>query len=456
MRINPFVPVDRRVFLKAAVGAGAAALAGEVLPGGMSLGASSRPDSVARQDYRIVQTSQRPLPLIVIWLGGGASHIDSFNLPPNAATVSTGPFRPTRTSVPGVLIADQLTRTARILNKVALFRNITHNQSDHGPATALFFTGNDRLTNDMGDSRFNTPIDANALAQVARYRNSRYFALNANRERAPYSGVEARDPNSFSITCNFNGDNSYPSPFNGGVGRERLSERIGLLQEIQRGFGDLGTNDRSVSRFIESQENAIDTVRGRLGSAFDLNKTEPRLRDRVGRNPLGNAVLTAGNLINAGARFVTINDGFWDSHWDLEPDLRILLPRLDYAFSGLLEMIDMGIIDEDTMVVIATEFGRHPSLTPPPEDISGTVGREHWPASSFAVVFGPEGVVEPSVIGSINNHARFPDSVSPYEAHRFWEAIINGCGYAREKLDRSGRPTGEMFPSYPIFRKRAS
>ncbi len=452
MRVNPQTLIGRRVFLKAAVGAGAATVASEVLPGGVSLGAPSRPDAVAKQNYRIVQTSKRTLPLIVFWLGGGASHIDSFSLPLESATVSTGPFRPTRTSVPDVLISDQLPRTARILNKVALFRNITHNQSDHGPATALFFTGNDRLTNDRGDSRFNTPLNANAMAQAARHANSSYIALNANRERAPYSGVEGRDPNSFSIQCNFTGDNSYPSPLNGGVSGERLTERIDLLRQMQR-FGDLDSRDPRVAQSIETQQIGIDTVTSRLGTAFNLNKIDPRLRDRVGRNPLGNAVLTAGNLINAGAKFVTINDGFWDDHWDLEPNMRILLPRLDNAFSGLLEMVETGIISEDTMVVIATEFGRTPTLN---QSSEGTPGREHWPLSSFAVVYGPKDVVEPEVIGSINRHARFTDKVTPYKAHEFWEAVLNGCGYAREELDRSGRPTARMFPSLQLFRKRAA
>jgi hypothetical protein len=200
----------------------------------------------------------------------------------------------------------------------------------------------------------------------------------------------------------------------------------------------------------------MDTLTSRLGPAFNLNRIDPRLRDRVGRNPLGNAALTAGNLINAGAKFVTINDGFWDDHWDLEPNMRVLLPRLDNAFSGLLEMIEMGIIPEDTMVVIATEFGRAPILTPPPEEIDGTVGRDHWPLSSFAVVYGPEDVVEPEVVGSINRHARFTDKVTPYKAHEFWEAVLNGCGYAREELDRSGNPTGAMFPSLRLFSNKAA
>ncbi len=449
MRVDPQILIGRRVFLQAAF-AGAAAVANEVLPGGVSLGAPSRPDVVARQNYRIVQTSKRTLPLIVFWLGGGASHID-IELPEGAAS----PFRPTRTSVPGVVISDQLPRTARILNKVAFFRNITHNQSDHGPATALFFTGSDRLTNDRGDSRFNTPLNANAMAQAARYANSRYIALNASEPRAPYSGVEGRDPNSFSIRCNFTGDNSYPSPLNGGVSGERLTARLDLLRQMQ-GLGDLDSSDPRVAQFVETQQVGIDTLTSRLGPSFNLNRTDPRLRDRLGRNPLGNAALTAGNLINAGARFVTINDGFWDDHWDLEPNMRVLLPRLDNAFSGLLEMIEMGIIPEDTMVVIATEFGRAPVLTPPPEEISGTVGRDHWPLSSFAVVYGPEGVVQPEVVGSINRHARFTDKVIPYKAHEFWEAVLNGCGYAREELDRSGRPTGRMFPSLRLFHNKAA
>lgn len=458
MKIGSSDLVNRRVFLKAVGGAGAAALAHNVLPGDVSLQASTIPGSVIRQNYRIVQTVKDPLKLITIWLGGGASHIDSFNLPPESATVSTGPFRPTRTSIPGVLVTDQLIRTARILNKTTLFRNITHNQGDHGPATALFFTGSDRLINDRGDSRFNTPLNANALAQAAIFANSRYFALNANQERPPYSGVEGRDPNSFSIGCNFAGDNAYPSPLNGGVGRELLNQRIGLLNQIQQGQ-QLDSNDPRVAQFVQSQQVAIDTVNSNIGSAFDLNKMDPRLRDRVGRNPLGNAVLTAANLINSGAKFVTINDGFWDSHYDLEQDLRVLLPRLDYAFSGLVEMIEMGVVDEDTMVVIATEFGRHPTLAvlyDEDDEPYGGAGREHWPHSSFALVYGPENVVgQGNAVGRINIHGRFPDNVTPYSAPRFWEAILNGCGYARENLDRLGNPTGRRFPTYEIFNRSA-
>ncbi len=455
MKIGSSDLINRRVFLKAVGGAGAAALAQNVLPG--SALASTAPATVIRQNYRIVQTVKDPLKLITIWLGGGASHIDSFNLPPESATVSTGPFRPTRTSIPGVLVTDQLIRTARILNKTTLFRNITHNQGDHGPATALFFTGNDRLVNDRGDSRFNTPLNANALAQAAMFANSRYFALNANQERLPYSGVEGRDPNSFSIGCNFTGDNAYPSPLNGGVSRELLNERISLLNQIQQ-LQELDSSDPRVAQFVQAQQGAINTVNSNIGPAFNLNRMDPRLRDRVGRNPLGNAVLTAANLINAGAKFVTINDGFWDSHYDLEPDLRVLLPRLDYAFSGLVEMIEMGVVDEDTMVVIATEFGRHPVLTTPQfdeeEETNVTAGREHWPHSSFALVYGPENVVaHGDAVGRINIHGRFPDSVTPYSAPRFWEAILNGCGYAREKLNRAGNPTGERFSTYNLFRR---
>lgn len=455
MRISSQALLNRRVVLQAVVGAGAAAVAEKVLPGGVSLGQSTRPDSVAKQNYRIVQISKSPLPLIVIWLGGGASHIDSFNLPPQSPNVSTGPFRPTRTSVPGVLVSEQLPRAARLLNRVALFNNITHNQGDHGPATALFFTGNDRLTKDKGDSRFDTPIDPNAMALAAKHTNTRYFTLNANKARPPYSGIEGNDPNSFSITCSFGNDNVYPSPLNGGVQGDKLNERIALLRQLQR-QGDLYAGDEKVARFVEAQEIAIDTVTGRLGSAFSLDKTDPRVRDMVGRNPLGNGILVARNLINAGARFVTLNDGFYDTHADLPSDLKVLLPRLDYAFSGLLEMIEKGMIEEDTMVVIATEFGRAPYLTFPFYGSFKEPGREHWPLSSFAVVFGPEDVVEPCVIGKIDSKARFPDGVIPYQAHKFWEAVLNGCGYAREKLDGSGKPTGEMFPTLPLFKRKAA
>jgi hypothetical protein len=337
---------------------------------------------------------------------GGASHLDSLDLKPSAPQEIRGPYRPIATNVPGIQVGELLPRLARLADRYCLIRSMTHGNGGHDGGMHICMTGHSNPVE-------NTPYFGSVMAKLR----------PSTRNIPSYVWLQnlAGDVQPRYLTGGFLGsaysplrvgtDLDNPSAANfrmmafdtaREVSAERLFQRRALLAGMTRvsGSGRHNPTD-AMQRF---QERAIDLVTGpQARRAFDLHQEPGRARDRYGRHPLGQNLLMARRLIEAGVRLVSVtawtgtpsgerfrNVQTWDMHGTGAGlgsifgtgayGLGWALPRVDEAVSALLEDLELRGLLESTLVVMVGEFGRSPR-------ISGA-GRDHWPACYSALLAG--------------------------------------------------------------------
>jgi uncharacterized protein (DUF1501 family) len=337
---------------------------------------------------------------------GGASHIDSFDLKPAAPAEIRGPYQPIATAVPGTQICELLPRLAGIAEHFALIRSMTHGNPGHDGGMHVCMTGRTAPVE-------STPYFGSVLAK-----------LKPSTENIPsYVWLQnlAGDVQPRYLSGGFLGsafgplrvgtdlDNPAAAGFRmkafdpaDGVSAERLVARNGLLTALDASC-DPSTPSKT-GAFRAFQERAVDLIAAPVArQAFDLEREPVQTRDRYGRHPLGQNLLMARRLIEAGVRLVSVtawagtppgekfrNVQTWDMHGDGAGlgsifgkgayGLGWALPNVDEAVSALLDDLEQRGLLEDTLVVMVGEFGRSPR-------ISGA-GRDHWPACYTSLLAG--------------------------------------------------------------------
>jgi hypothetical protein len=337
---------------------------------------------------------------------GGASHLDSLDLKPDSPQDIRGPYRPIATNVPGVQVGELLPRLARLADRYCLVRSMTHGNGGHDGGMHVCMTGHSNPVE-------NTPYFGSVMAKVrpsTRNVPSYVWLQNLAGDVQPryltggflgsgYSPLRVGTDLDNPSAPNFRMTAFDTAPE---VSAERLFQRRSLLAGMARvsGSGHHNPTD-AMQRF---QERAIDLVTGpQARRAFDLHQEPDRVRDRYGRHPLGQNLLMARRLIEAGVRLVSVtawagtppgerfrNVQTWDMHGTGAGlgsifgtgayGLGWALPRVDEAVSALLEDLELRGLLESTLVVMVGEFGRSPR-------ISGA-GRDHWPACYSALLAG--------------------------------------------------------------------
>ncbi len=373
---------------------------------------------------------------ILLWLQGGISHIDSFDPKPDAPSEIRGEFGTIETRVPGIRLCDPLPKLAAHQDKYSIIRSHNPKNGSHGVADAYMLSGhpfNPALTypsfgavvsRERGDRnamppyvQVGTSIDQRFGGGVAGFLGDQYnpFVLPGD---ASNPGFTVRD---VSLT--------------GNVDRPRFERRMRALQAVDTWQHSLEASPQSLeasSTFYQKAYNLITAPHAKR--AFDLATEDPRLRDRFGRNSLGQGCLLARRLIEAGVRFVTITDGGWDTHQDNFSSLRTrLLPRLDSALSGLLQdLTDRGMIDS-TLVVCLSDFGRTPKVNP-------SAGRDHWSTAGIALLAGA-GLKAGLAVGETNALAEVPLE-SPYYTEDLAATIYERLGIPLDTTHHTpdGRP----------------
>ena len=378
--------------------------------------------------------------VIQFWLAGGPATIDLWDLKPDAPEEIRGEFRPISTAAPGVTVCEHLPRLARVMDRCALIRSLGHEISAHGPGTTYMATGN----------RPGPALEYPALGSLAaRVLDPRqgvppYVTFAALREGAPGTGpgylgpafapfaVEG-DPQRGALQAH---GVSLPT----GFALRDLEARDALRARFDRGLRALdapGAAD-GLDRF---HRQAVEILRSdRVRAALDLSREPDGLRDDYGRTPLGQGALAARRLVEAGARFVTLGFGGWDTHADNFRTLRDrLLPALDRALSALVrDLASRGLLGE-TVVVCAGEFGRTPR-------VNSSAGRDHW-SRSMAVLLAGGGFPGGAVYGATDARGWAParDACSPDDlAATLFDRL--GFGPRHEVGTPGGRPV-------PIFRE---
>ena len=357
--------------------------------------------------------TSKEVSLIFVFLHGGLSTIDTFDLKPDAPTEFRGDFKPIATNVKGVQICEHLGKVSQVMDKVSLIRSFRHHNSDHGPADHYMLTGY------FPQSGFNPNLNPNnqrpshgsiiarklgpkgsvppyvCLPKIHPSFGSAYLGATA----APF-GIDA-DPSSPSFSVP---DIVPPISVTG----NRLEDRKTLLSQVDRFQKSqevqANPNARTVSVF---QQKAFELMTSPAAKkAFDIGAESEKLRDQYGRHSLGQSCLMARRLVEAGVRCVTIDHSNWDTHdGNFEVLKKSLLPSLDASMSSLFaDLAERGMLDS-TLVVITGEFGRTPR-------INKNAGRDHW-GPGFTVILGGGGIQGGRVIGKSDARAERPAS-DPY------------------------------------------
>ncbi len=329
--------------------------------------------------------------VILVYLGGGLSHHDSFDMKPEMPEEIRGKYKPIPTSVDGLSICEKLPILAKAMNKLALVRSGSHKNDHHETATNWVMSG-----------RFGTPFgDFPAVGAVAAMQYGfevnlpPYVAVPKNPSftwelgksaflGGRYESFKAGDPNQKDYKVQ---DLTSAEPMTS----QRAHRRETLLKSVDDLARKIEGNDQ-IATYDEFHQRAADMILSSdARNAFAIEKEDVKLRDRYGRTTAGQSCLLARRLVEAGVRYVTVNYGGWDHHGKIFEALDKKLPEFDQAVGTLIsDLHDRGTLKE-TLVVVMGEFGRSPK-------INKDAGRDHWgPAASL--LFAGAGVKPGFVLG---------------------------------------------------------
>jgi len=426
--------------------------------GGLSIGAIS-PLGLSLPEVLANEASgggRKQINVIFMFLQGGASHIDMYDMKPDSPAEIRGKYNPAPTNIPGLHLSDQLPRLCKCADKFSLIRSMHSYTSKHGEGDVDIMCGSPR------DKNLQAPgIGAVLSMQQAQQAPVPPFVhlgdMKHPAHSAPgYGGYLGRAYDPFLIKQDPNAGDFSIKTFDAAedVNPDRLAGRKNLLQSLDRYQADREKQlefARVQDKFTE-QALSLSTSR-KAKEAFDLSKEPTKLRDAYGRNRVGQGMLLARRLVEAGVRFVTIQ-GYvdtgiyaWDHHWGIFPHLDQQLPIYDNSYSALLNDLDERGMLDTTLVITAGEFGRTPKIN---KNKRGP-GRDHW-SSCFSLTMGGGGVKTGRVIGASDKHGAVPTD-RPVSIADFAATVYHALGLdPKAKFTAQGRQMA-MLPEGTVVRE---
>ena len=369
--------------------------------------------------------------VILVFLGGGISHHDSFDLKPDAPDDIRGKYTSIATVVPGLTIGEKLPLMASVMDRITLVRSGSHNNDHHETATnwVLSDASARRLVITRGRGcRCETGFSGSVPPYVAVPRNPS-FTWELGKSAflgGQYESFKAGDPSQ----ANYRVQDFTAAV---GVSVKQAERRETLLQTVDGLARRVEGNDQ-IATFDEFHARAREMV---LSSdarrAFAIDQEPEKVRDRYGRNTAGQSMLLARRLVEGGVRFVTVNYGGWDHHAKIFESLDKRLPEFDKAMSAMIEDMDARGTFVDTLLVVMGEFGRTPK-------INKDAGRDHW-GQAGSLLFAGAGVNRGFVLGKTDKHGAFATQrpVSPADvAFTMLEAL--GIDPRKHLKAPDGRP----------------
>ena len=371
--------------------------------------------------------------VILVYLGGGLSHHDSFDLKPDATPEVRGKYKGIGTNVPGLQIGELLPRMAQTMDKVALIRSGSHNNDHHETATNWVMSG--RFGSAFGDYpavgavvAHETGFTGTLPPYVSIPRNPSFtWELGKSAYLGGrYESFRAGDPSAANYKVQ---DVSPTDPMT-----DRKIERRGRLLDAVDGLArSVHANDQ-IATYDEFRQRASAMVlSGAARKAFAIGEEADKLRDRYGRTTFGQSCLLARRLVEGGVRFVTVNYGGWDHHAKVFESLDRKLPEFDRGFSALItDLSERGLL-ADTLVVAMGEFGRTPK-------INKDAGRDHW-GQAGSLIFAGAGVKPGTVIGATDKMGAYAIKrpVSPADvAYTVFDSL--GIDPRKQLVAPDGRP----------------
>ena len=397
--------------------------------------------------------------IILVWLWGGPSHMETFDLKPDAPAEYRGEFNPIETNVPGIFISEHLPRLAKIADKDALIRSLSHDSPGHMNSTHTVLTG---YTGEIVETPPYKPKQPDIFQAAHKLLPSRlpglpqWVALPYLRYTGGGHFGESHGP--FAVAA----DPSAPDfkvpdlsldegPRSRLLGRGRLLDNFDQMRRVVE-------KTEAVDALDTFQQQALTLLTGTTArDAFDLATEDPRLRDRYGRDTIGQRCLLARRLVESGVRLVTIDfpcvpgqKAFsWDDHasvWNIFEQMKIRLPVLDRAVSALIEDMHARGMNRDTLVVVMGEMSHTPKLS----NHEGQPGREHW-GKAMSVLLSGGGMPMGQVIGATNRRGEEPADrfLRPSDLLATWYHFL-GLDPTVTYPDPTGRPIPLLPHGEPI------
>jgi hypothetical protein len=443
--------------------------------GGLSLPALLQLRAEAARTGR----SSRPKSVILLWMTGGPSQIDTWDPKPDRPIENRGPFGVIPTKLPGTFICEHLPKQAAMLDKFTILRSVDARHSNHQPNKVF------QTANLAAEPRTNPEADKypGIASIVAKYHGANHpamppyvafmrdpthvaFAGYLGKEYDPFIGNKAARLPVYDLVGNDTGATTGADMFRlpETLSYDRIQTRRDLVAEFDRLRGNLDLSG-SMEAFDTYQQQAVDMVLGRRAQdAFDLEREPQSVSDRYGKHLWCQQTLLARRLVEAGVAFVTLDlsyhtaSGTWDTHGDnippyggIERGLGPLLPLFDHLLTTLVSDLDeRGLLDQ-VLVIAMGEFGRTPNMGTQ----GSTDGRNHWPVVMSMCLAGG-GLRHGQVIGSterdggtIKERAITPGDLAATIYHYFGVPLeatyLDHRGRPRFILDHGGTPISELL-----------
>lgn len=412
-----------------------------------------------------VKSTRRIRSCILVFFYGGPSHLDTWDMKPHAPAEVRGIFKTIQTNVPGAFVCEHMPHCAQVMDKVTIIRSMHHGMRNHNSAAVEALCGRTPLRGDLellADDELSFPSYGSIAEYLLKHKEQELTSVSLPHVMYNVVRLPGQDPGflgpqytPFQIAADPSVENFHVGVLDlpNEMSLDRLDHRESLLRHL-----DETSKEVAAGPMQGYYERAFDLLRSRrVRQSLDIAKESDSIRDRYGRNKLGQSLLLARRLVEEGdVPFITVYDGVhngqdvnWDSHLKVfERMEKNLMPPADQAVAALInDLDDRGLLDS-TLVIGMGEFGRTPQ-------INKSAGRDHWP-NCYSVMLAGGGIKGGVHYGSSDKIGAYPDMnpVTPGDlaATLFWAFGIDPHQDLHDKTGRpfsltTGKPITELFKS---------
>lgn len=359
---------------------------------------------------------------ILLWMSGGPSTIDMWDLKPG--TVTGGPFKPINTNADGIQICEHLPMLAKNMDKLSIVRSMSTREADHGRGRYYMHTGYVPNPN-IDYPSYGSVISHELIDKIPELEIPPFVSVGGSSVGPGFLGMSYAP---FIVDSNGNIRN-----LNMGIDQNRLNQRLTMLKSIEDQFISQNRGEFA-SDHLKVLSKTVRLMTSPQMDAFKITKEPLEIKERYGNSAFGRGCLMARRLVEAGVPFIEVDLGGWDNHNNIFPTLQNQkLPDLDKAMSALIEDLNNRGLLQDTAIILMGEFGRTPN-------INNNTGRDHW-ARSWSVVVGGAGFKGGIAVGETSENGKEVITES-YTSQDLMASVLRSLGISLETTftSKNGRP----------------